>query len=685
MRRTVWFALILVGLTGLVAAGPTAATQTENNTTKNILVFSDEHQGNIEGEDGSFDDIRNFTGWARNQDIHYAVSGGDITEKAEPRSFRNIFANYTNITDATPARKVWWGIGDHDGFANTPGGGNNFNNTDDRGINGLSWGPKSNQSSLMYTIEIGNTAFVFVPIYVEGDGSNRNWFISRNHLDHLKNELQHYKGSDYNVVVHHHDPINNTTQYTKPGDWAAMDDPQWQETSEHMRSILTNYSDVVEIMLTSHVHTDVDSIYSAQGTVASKVVNGSHNASLPDVTFIETGSIAWRHGRGDTTGDSNYPSAYLWNLTEGKSHITVTGYRTNTTNGTVVGVSHNKTGSASVSDSIDIQLEHQIRFPERVEQKNYLSGYRQHWMPVDSLDFNNASRENFYVQEEGFRVENSSYWFNSTWNPGPQQEAVPVSVSVNSSSGTFSHEWYAGEHGESSYEKIKFGEGGGKWLKVNTSVDSGTFPLYVYDYNVTYGIVFTDLDAELQSDTYHLSNPGFAPHVEVRRSMNITNFSRVPQTLYELPGSADNTTIGNLTVRDMSTSTNITPNTIGENESANFTVNTTTGNLTFKISGLNDSESYNVTRDGSIVVKNETPDNGTLTFHNDNWSTHTFAVAAAVSGSEDDTGGGLVVGDRCSSRELFGVCLTETILTSVGLGAALGVLVVVVVIRRKTL
>jgi hypothetical protein len=411
------------------------------------------------------------------------------------------------------------------------------------------------------------------------------------------------------------------------------------------------------------------------------MVNGSNFSDLPNVTYVSNAVVAWKHGQGSGDGTSNYPAIFMWNMTEGNSYIRVDAYNVKTDS--EVGISYDDSGKTT--QGYKIHLDHPIEFTGESEHDNKVNNFRQGWMPTYLPDMMDSSRDTFYSKDHGFRVEKANYFWNSTWQ-FHGKEVVPAGVAVNKSNSSLSHRLYSSQN-----NLVYEGYDGqpSRWIKVNTTVEGKPGDhFFVYNYTLKRAIVFDDVDAELVNGSYVIENTTYDPRVRIVRNATYMNVSREVGLNYTVNETAAPTIGEVLTVMPQNTTVNVTPNNVTSGEVENFTAQATSGNVSFRVTGLNDSHNYTVYRDGVVVVENGTPDNGTLAFSNSNWSKYTFAVVDSGTVSEGDGGNGMILGSGDCEVSVLGFTLSCTVLRSVGFGLGLSVIGIALYTfyrRRQTL
>lgn len=670
MKRIFVLCLCLGLMLSAVPVMSVSADSNSTNETVNVITIGDTHYGDTKDDFGPAN--REMKQWVTNQSPEYIFHMGDVTEDSQHHSWQMARDNFSDITNQTPTEKIWFTTGaSHDGFTDKVN--SHTEDPKDLGMNQLKKMQMFNHTSMLYSVEFGNNVFITVPTYSRKINSDQSQFFAKAWRDWLRHELEYYDEHDYNIIFYTHQPLNNTNAYTDPSDsWYGMDDAEWQENSRTMKGMVEKYD--VDVVLTGHVHSDPDKHKPASDAKSGKVVNGSNFSDLPNTTFISNAATAWKHGSATGDGKSNYPSVNHWNFTENKSYITIRAYDLHEDSEIPIAYGDNGNSNAGIR----IGLDHPIELDENSNGNGHLDDYHQGWMPTDIPDIGNNSREDFFVQDEGFKVKKDAYWWNSTWQ-WPNKQVVPADVTVNKSGGELEHRFYSSNNNRR-YDSYQVGSRPVDWFKVNSSVHSFSGDeFYVYHYNLTYALVFEEANAELRDGVYVVKETSDSTEVKVNPVADDPNISRNTSVRYSLKAQT-NATIGDIVVGTDDSQVNLTPNQMRTDEISNFSANSTAGNVTFKLTGLNDSKMYTVYRDGEVYNKNITPTDGELAFHNDQWSTHQFVVEEGGTPLEEiDDSNGILPGDECDSL----ICLSQEFLHSVLIGVSIGLLSISALFYRR--
>lgn len=489
--------VVVVGCTG-PAGHPAPAPAPPEPSPRTVLLLSDTHYGDARHEYQSA--TRAATAWARSQRPDYVLHAGDVTEDGAPEQWRQARRDFEAITNASPAEQVWWTPGgSHDSFSGTPR--SHAATSADHGLAALDWMPALGQSSLLYSVRVGNTVFVSVPTYHT---------VDRFGLSHttypeawqwwLRQRLRTAQDADRNVVLWTHQPFTNTTSYTDPDmEWARMADPWWQQTSQQVRQLVEQYD--VDVVVSGHVHTDPAAVVPADDAKSGKVVDGRRFPSLPDATFVSAPAVTYQHGRA-APNQSRFPAAYTWRFTPGERVAALRAY--DVRNGTRVPISVGDAGQRRMV--VPVRFDHRIRFGARSTRGPFIDDYTQGWLPSGAPDLTAPGRADWFTDGR-WTVPGDDYWWRSRWQY-PTREVVPAGVAVNASglaAEQLTHEWRARADG-GGWEP--YGLGSGRpvdGLLVNTSAaeaGAGT----VSAMQPRYALVAKYLDLRLANGTYRVAD-----------------------------------------------------------------------------------------------------------------------------------------------------------------------------------
>ncbi|MFC6755859.1 MULTISPECIES: metallophosphoesterase family protein [Haloarcula] len=665
MKRALALTMILVaGAIGPVGFAETATAQTDpTNTTKEVLLISDQHHGNVGEGDGAADDIKDTTEYINKQDYDFILNNGDMTSDSSARSWENTFENYSKWTSNNPAKRVYMTPGgSHDGFVDKEDR-DSFTGGEDYGWNYMDQMQTHNQTSPLYEVQEGNTAFIFMPAldaphgewdthYAQGD-QIRAPTTTQSWIDNwLEPRVEYHKENDNNVVLLTHNQLYNTTQRTES--WWGADEPSSQAMTDKFLDLSKNGG--IDLIVTSHIHSDPSDILDDpdnSNTPTGKVVYGDNFSHLPDgTTIMNTGVVAWEHGNGGGSDSlADYPAIQEIYMEAGESHLNVDAIDTYNETQRAWSYDNSQTRRANIT----VPLDEPIEFDDTDSE---FDNYEQGWLPTEFAD---TGKDDFqwFKDNEGLRVNQTNLWWRSAWKH-PNKEVVVSDVTTNKSDIDLDHSL---EVGGQSYD----GNQPVKKFSVNSSVASlGSQVEYVYDYKPQYRLVGEGVALSYASGEYQVIPETTSASVSVREQATLERNSNVS---YRVASQA-NATVGDLSVAADTSEVTMNPNPTTGNEVENVTVNASTGNVAFEVSGLDDSTPYEVYRDGELV-ENKTATNGTIEFSNSAWSEHTFTI---VSAGQSDNGDELLI-----PTDNGGFYWTSLIT-----GALLGIIVVGLVFLRQT-
>jgi len=567
-----------------VTPAPSSPDPGAGGRVVDIALWGDTHWGNIQG-DGAGNDIVDSVEFITARDPDYVFHLGDVTSDADPWAFERANENFSRVVGETGADHVWFTTGaTHDGFAD----GASFKSADgglDYGLGpGLAFMRERGRPSFLYTVEMGNTAFVTVPTYYAGKKLNtrdKQFKVVEPWRSWLESQLRYYDRRGYNVVVYSHFPLYRTNQWTE--EWSGVGSDGWRETSAAMKRLIEEYS--VDVYLSAHVHTDTDRHYEGgKHTKSGKIVNGSRYPDMVNTTYVSNGVINWEHGTDRV--NANRPTMYMAQLDEQSNALVLRGY--DVRDGTQIPIATGENGTDPV---VEVPLDNEVDLGPAPGRPD---GYRQGWMPVAMAESDAPYRDEKRFQHGGLSVRSDDDWWTSAWRY-PYSEAVPngVETTHNATALALDHEFYATtDDGTAAYE---LGTAPVDQFIVNTSVDSlQTREAFVADYTVSYRVVFEHAEAAYLDGTYVLGATGPGASVRINEETTVSRRAGVP---YRVSVGAT-ATVGEVTVTATDGPVTVLPRNRSGDLAAAF-VHTGPEGTSYEVGGLADGERYAVRHNGT--------------------------------------------------------------------------------------
>jgi len=416
--------------------------------TKRFAFIADTHYGNTEGN-GSTDDISATNSSLKSLNPDFIFHLGDIADRGETNQFAQAKADFADYVKNTKAENVWFTFGgSHDGY---------MDKIAPADWKGAKFARDMELYSLWYTIKEGNSVFIFCSI-VQGSAGwdlglsdNDGHFIPQNKLDWLESELKKYQNTQNNIFVISHSQIVDTNADSSPGQWAQMDDPSWQRSSQKLRDLFARYR--VDAYIHGHLHMDPDK-YDANGR-GNVLLKGSNGAAT---NYIHVPDTNWEHGQ-ERGINSTYPGLMYFDLTEGTKALTIKAIRTDQNSPVSISYNSNKT----LAEEIKINLSYPVSALASLnspDEINYSWGV---WEYSDEDDFQ-------WYDLDGLRL-NKPGSFYSIFDLGAVKTISKIDVSWNHQ-GQMTHLFYKSQDGKNWQGPISnLGKlGPTRYLKLKTSV-----------------------------------------------------------------------------------------------------------------------------------------------------------------------------------------------------------------------
>jgi len=171
------------------------------------------------------------------------------------------------------------------------------------------------QGSATRTLKVGNLVFILISQdHIQlGHGADKEGIdpISSQKQEWIRGQLKQYAGSENNIFLIMHYPLNNTTAFSDR--WWRTDHPAWKRTSNELKELLTEYQSDVVAVFSGHVHMQwdwkdtPDDRWDRKGEVENvgffvdgRKINSEEREygphQLPEVHFLNLQALDWPHG-----------------------------------------------------------------------------------------------------------------------------------------------------------------------------------------------------------------------------------------------------------------------------------------------------------------------------------------------------------------------------------------------------
>lgn len=476
-------------------------------TSKMFVVCSDTHWGGSEGDGDSADDLPGFITCVKTKNPDYLFHLGDVTDTATNTQWNNARDDMQKIVDNVTADRCWYTHGgNHDGqfFSN-------FNSGVDMGIY-----RKMNHTSMYYTVKVGNNVFIFCGYISQpkewgipgehGAGDpveDKNQLMGQHRIDWLNSECAKWNGTGNNIfILTHTDHYKTIVCSTYGGHGARIKNSTLWEDQNRVKPLLENYTDIVAY-LAGHLQTDSNATvtnchYGASGTV----MNCSNFGSWRDGLYFVLVTGIWKEhspldgvNRPNVEGcccyqhpQNNYSSFRYFNLTNGNNYFDLQAW--DTSNDTLSSISYdNQTKGNAVSN-------YRIMLPYTIQNIGDPLQYFPNWDVWRYSDEDGGYR--WYRPSEGLNLSIDGYWIHSIWDFWNQKNFSNANFSVNSTDNSklsyiirycnnFSVDnpndcWSSSWWSQNNITDMP----DAKYVRVNTTVNSPTVAVYVYDMNFSF-------------------------------------------------------------------------------------------------------------------------------------------------------------------------------------------------------